>query len=1365
MAQPSDVSTKDYIVTTKTFTTEDGISHRRVRSFSQDVYGFMWMGTPYGLNRYDGYEFKTYNTENANLFNNNVAKVLTAPDSLLWLIYSRDLDRWNAIDIFDPIKGVAQPFKTYFKEQQVFEVDAVDFSSFQENQDKSLWFATYKTLYEYDGKNIKQVLKVADSLELVNYIKIPANSPKTDVLGWAMVYTPSKHCQFLAFNKAGKIIDQTPLYSTIKDWFGSALIRVQDDGTVLYFVNAKNNQGKTEATTYKKHLYKPASVFEYSTKEGYRHQRYVIAKNELWCANTNQELIIFDEQGKLLYKAAMGPQFAIFPEASYLDKKGNFWLSFKSRISVTSIKSNPFQLYIHNNPQVGQLGCRGIVQDSAGRIYVNGHRGSFYIDETTQKIHSLPKTERFYHNVNLDTALRVALLLDEDQTVWLTDQFHRLLHYYPKQNKIESFTTAQLKRAIQSKKSTISMNWALYKDRRGQIWIGQNAGLSYLDSDDKVLKKYTDYGDFKQLGSSEVFYFYENEAGVWLATSSGLYLATHEMKIIAHFHPNADDPQYYLPHTVIAHLYEDQDGVFWIATKGGGLIQWNPKTKDYKQWTRTNGLAHNIVYAVYGDDNGYLWLSSDMGLMRMNKKEETFQNYLPRDGVSHEEFNTTSHYKAADGTLFFGSLNGVTAIKPKNFIEKNAASTTGQVYISSWIKHQYKNGKDIKYNYTRGAINNNKIAIHAFDRSAVLKFSALDYVKPESVIYAYKIHNLDNKWHYVNDPILHLVGLPYGPYKLEIKTQGSNAAPLELKMLVHPPIYLQHWFLVTSFLLLVLLIYLFVQWRERKLRRQKIALEAQIAVRTEKIQQQAEDLKALDQIKSRFFANISHELRTPLTLILGPLSVLLKKEKNKTDRFQLETIERNGQHLLRLVEDILDLSKMDANKLDVIETEVVLQPWIRRVFSAYESQALIQKLTYNFTFQNLGVEDIVVRLDQDKTEKILNNFLSNSLKFTPEGGTLTLHVTKEEKHLVFSVEDTGRGISKKDLAHIFERFYQASNQAEGGTGIGLAFSKELAALMGGHLTVESIVGKGSTFSFYLPLKLVDSLPTTHVETFLEEEPLPITEPFIGIDAVKVTSNKQATIMLVEDNLDMQAYIQGLLSPIYQLIPCHNGQIALDYLNEHRDNLPDLIISDVMMPQMDGFTFLEHCKKEELFRKIPIVMLTARSAIEDKLNALTIGVDDYLTKPFVVDELLIRIQNLLQHAQMRHLAAKEAAVEQEATSNTKEKATLGENDQLWVKEVEKIALEEVDDPDFDAEALAQKVNMSRRNLQRRLKKTIGLTPGQYIKEVRLQTARSLLERGVYQTIAEVAYASGFSTPYYFSQVYEKRFGKKVSAYLG
>jgi CheY-like chemotaxis protein/two-component sensor histidine kinase len=510
-----------------------------------------------------------------------------------------------------------------------------------------------------------------------------------------------------------------------------------------------------------------------------------------------------------------------------------------------------------------------------------------------------------------------------------------------------------------------------------------------------------------------------------------------------------------------------------------------------------------------------------------------------------------------------------------------------------------------------------------------------------------------------------------------------------------------------------------------------------------------------------------------LTLILGPASYLLNnptKFNKQTAIKTLKDINKNGNNLLQLIEEILDLSKLDAHKLELFEEEVHVQTFLRRIVLAFEPQAIYQEISFQFQFQ--ARQDLCLLLDLKKVEKVLNNLISNAIKYTPPDGRVQILISENTSTILLEVKDNGQGIHPDDLPHVFERFFQTKQTSkieQGGTGVGLALSIELAQFMQGSLTVESVYNQGSTFTFSLPKKEVDlnsdiiaASNTPLIETLeFEAESL----------IVPQQSQKEFKVLIVEDNDDMRRFVEQLLSDVYTVSSVGNGKKAIDYLEEHEGQI-DLIVSDVMMPIMDGFELLNQVKKHPVWRKIPVILLTARADQMDKLQALTTGVDDYLTKPFSNEELLVRTKNLLYNYHQRKLWQIEQtqpnketlSMDQFQDRKTIEQPKISEEDQLWIKEVAVCVQSNFSNNSFNATQLYLDMHMAEMTFRRRLRKITGLTGNKYLKEFRLQEARKLLEQKKYNTLQQVCYAVGFSDPQYFSKQYKSRFGKAPRGYF-
>ncbi len=540
-----------------------------------------------------------------------------------------------------------------------------------------------------------------------------------------------------------------------------------------------------------------------------------------------------------------------------------------------------------------------------------------------------------------------------------------------------------------------------------------------------------------------------------------------------------------------------------------------------------------------------------------------------------------------------------------------------------------------------------------------------------------------------------------------------------------------------------------------------------LADKNDLIDRQNKELTHLDVAKMRFFANVSHELRTPLTLILGPLNAMLKNDSlNNAALTHAHLAQTNAQHLLKLVNEILDLSKLESGKMKILETTVRFQPFIRRLVSAFESHA--EYLGVHYRLEYNAAERLRLDLDAEKMTQVVNNLLSNALKFTPRGGSVSVKIEDLSNVLRLTVSDTGRGIHPDDLPNVFERFYQ-TNQAdaaiEGGTGIGLALCRELADIMGGRIWVESEWGKGSTFFVEFPKKEVfgvgnDASGIGNVEEN-EIRKTAIAPRFKNMPNT-VAGATTGTILVVEDNRDLRTYVADILRGAnHQVLETENGREALDLLQDlsAKNQMPQLILSDIMMPVMDGFQLLKVLKDTPVFQQIPVVMLTARADIREKLTALRIGVDDYLLKPFDEEELLVRIENLLKNQ-----AARRSAVAGE-TEPEAAVILLSQPDREWLETFEAYVRLHLADDTLSVSALAYHFAMSESTLLRQLKRLTGLSPVQYVQEMRLDEARRLLENRAYNSIAQLALKVGYDDARSFSRSFRARFGKLPSEMMG
>jgi signal transduction histidine kinase/DNA-binding response OmpR family regulator len=558
---------------------------------------------------------------------------------------------------------------------------------------------------------------------------------------------------------------------------------------------------------------------------------------------------------------------------------------------------------------------------------------------------------------------------------------------------------------------------------------------------------------------------------------------------------------------------------------------------------------------------------------------------------------------------------------------------------------------------------------------------------------------------------------------------------------------------------------------------EKNALQAEVAHQTQEIRQQniqlaeqseelrvnAEQLKELDKMKSNFFVNISHEFRTPLSLILSPLEKYIQgKETAQVKLTELERMHRNAKRLQQLINQLLDLAKLESGGMKLITRQSDFIYFLRVLTSSFESLAESRNIEFHV---GIPIESYPTNFDNEKVETVLYNLLSNAFKFTPDGGKINFRLAinqSGEKPLSISISDTGPGIPEDDLKKIFDRFYQvdsSSSREFEGSGIGLSLVKELVTLMNGSIVVESSSGEGATFTVHLPLVLLaeDSVSATSVTT---------TRELVSDDSLLLTNGTQkeepaetqvasadALILLVEDNADLRSYLKENLEDDYQIITAENGQAGLEKAFEL---IPDLILSDMMMPLMDGFTLCTKIRGDERTSHIPFILLTARTTIESKLEGLELGADEYLTKPFNIKEIKVRIKNLLeQRKNLRSSFSRELTIQPKNISVTS-------IDERFLNHAMEIMEAHIADPQFSVERFAEEIGMSRKNLLRKIKALTDQSVNEFIRNFRLQRSAQLIS-GKSGTVSEIAYKVGFNNLSYFSKCFKELFGVLPNEY--
>ncbi len=1056
---------------------------------------------------------------------------------------------------------------------------------------------------------------------------------------------------------------------------------------------------------------------------------------------------------RYLDEKALAENPILWNSSLFMDQRGLFWFGHREGFEMIEVQESRFKQFLKNEGG-DPFPARGVAEHGEF-LFVNSIRTGGFINTRTGELWSYSDAYPRFDNNKCFPMVKTS-----NGELWVAND---RLYQLDEQGKwIEEISIHPYK----SKKI-----WSFFQDASQTFWIGAGRDtIFYFNaSEHEKPQPLLQYNGFDALLNTEKWHFLEDKHGIWIAAQNGLYLLDKQKGIIARYGEQEQGDRF-LPANQFFYIFKNDSDRLWLATGDGGLMQLEldaqGKAKIIKHLTRANGLPSNELYAIFEDDFKHFGISSANGLIQYNPLDGEINVYFEEQGITNKEFNRLSSFQSDTGTIYFGGLNGVTAFQPGHFYNQKPYDAPLK---ASNIK-LFSGKEDRLMDLTEMALNGTSIQFFPGDKYMIFNFSLQNYFHAERVKYQYRIEGLGNEWETLNTNVFQLSGLPYGEFTLHVRAggQGNQLSINELRLGIEvlKPFYLTTWFLIGLALALVGAVWLWYSLRIRSYRKRQVQLEKIVAERTEKIRQdklfiekQADQLKEMDEIKSRFFANISHELRTPLTMILGPLeSVLNRNQLKQRDSVLLQMMQQNGRKLLRRINELLDLSSLDSKKLKVAQSPVRLYAFTRQLLAAFESGANLKNIQLTLDYHlDTAIQAL---LDADKVEKIVSNFLSNAIKFTPKEGHIHVTLSQQSGYLQISVRDTGMGIPEGEVEKVFDRFYQVrgSDQASG-SGIGLSLSRELAELMEGKVWAESAEGQGSTFYLQLPLR----------ETFEtispDEEAAPVAKPIALENTVQ---SGQDRILVVEDNPSLLKFIRILLEG-YQVLTAENGKVALDILADckQKQQTVNLIISDIMMPVMDGFELLKVLKNHEDYLHIPVVMLTARQNLESKLDALRIGVDDYMVKPFQEAELLASVSNLIKNSRGRTNAeVTQANIPSKQTKSPETQTTpsVSAADLKWLSEVERHILKNIGNTQFSISQLADELAMSTRRFQQKIKQISGLTPKEYQREIQLEQARRVLESGSVQSVSEISYKIGFKDAHYFSSLFQKRYGKKPSEYL-
>jgi signal transduction histidine kinase/DNA-binding response OmpR family regulator len=888
---------------------------------------------------------------------------------------------------------------------------------------------------------------------------------------------------------------------------------------------------------------------------------------------------------------------------------------------------------------------------------------------------------------------------------------------------------------------------SLATDPDGKVWFFQDSLAGWYDKTRQRWERFP--RRISPSVSDQVLQVVVDNKALWLATESrGLFRVDRRTGRSTNYVHKRNDPTSLSSNSLFCFFPDPDDpNRLWIGTFGSGLCVFDKRTGRSRRLTVADGLPNNAIYSAMPDQHGYLWIGTNKGLCRMDRRTFKTYTFTRDDGLLSNEFNRFHFLQRADGRIMMGGLEGMTSFYPNQLsldVFKPAVEITGLQINNQPIKP----GPDSP---TGGlpAQAVTELTLPHDQNFLTIEFAALQFNRLGKNRYRYRLVGIDPDWVETSRPEAIYTDLQPGHYTLQLNAANTSGIwssiirPLDLT--IRPPVWATWWayglYALAVFGIALGLMHVYLN---RLRLRQSILLN----------QREAEQLRAVDEMKTRFVTNITHEFRTPLTLILSPTEQMKRELPDPKNQRRLSAIEKNASQLLRLINQLMDLSKLEANLMAIHEIRGNPTVFVQECLQPFEDQAKAKGVQLTFTSQIDGD----YWFDTDKLERVVNNLVANATKFTPSGGTITVDLQPDESDekpgLTLTVSDTGVGISADHLPRIFDRFYQIETQSkthipqspqQEGTGIGLSLVKELVERQGGQIRVDSTEGQGTTFTVWLPYRKAqvnDSVPG------LREMESPLVDP-------ETITDEPPQILLVEDNDDLADFIAESLPAHYHVFRTSNG---VEGFEKAVEQIPDLIISDVLMPEMDGYTLCEKLKENRYTSHIPVVLLTAKSSVDSRIEGLSRGADDYITKPFYVQELQLRVGNLLER-QRRLRDRIRLDLSRPGPSGASEKPA--EID-LFLQQVMALMEANLDNSAFGVDELGQLTQMSRMSLYRKLKTLTGMSTGDFIRLYRLKRSTQFLTEG--RSVSETAYLVGFETLAHFSKTFRDYYQISPSQFI-
>ena len=1291
----------------KSLGVEDGLSQNMVYAILQDRQGLMWFGTQNGLNRYDGNSFKVYKrgiSDDKSLKSDAIFSLAEDTDGMLWIgtdigvfLYNPVFDSFTSLSTKTEkglsITGIVRTI-VRDKEGNMW-LGVSDQGIFCVTNEKEVRFYSLDR-YLAKGQGIRDCCFDTDGhLWIATYQQgILKLNVSTGEVTQILINNAEKNTSGNDVNHLCMLDSETILVGTVSQGLLKLNLR---DGKFSELLN-KGEDGKS---LFVRHIYMDKNA-------------------NLWLG-TESGLYIYSSQtgGVKHFQHVFNDPYSLSDNAIhsiYQDREGGIWLgTFFGGVNYFAESYARFEKYypVAGSHFISGKSISEFCEDEKGNIWIGTEDGGLNCFDPINKTF----TQGYVSADNIHA------LLCEDDNLWIGSFSEGLFVLNLKNKKLKNYRSSLSKETLHDDNI-----YSIYKDYTGTIWIGTMTGLHrYVPQTDSFIRV------CENEISSQVNDILEDFDGVvWFATlGQGLFSYDRKQDKWEHYPVVVEEDA--TRGKMVVCLLEDRSHRLWIGTEGAGLIRYNKQTRSFTDhFSMDKGLPNNVIYQLQEDANGCIWGSTNKGLFRLELPSGRIKTYTHSDGLLGDQFNYKSGFVSKSGKLYFGGVRGFVAFEADKLL--SSLAPTNVIFNSFQIDNVEVpvGGEDALLEYS---ITHTKQITLPHDRSIFsIGFAALSYASPQGTQYAYKLEGWDQDWIYVGQA--HQVtysNLSPGRYIFRVKVANSdgtwNEAGTSMNIRILPPFYLTVWAYIAYAVIFVLVVYYMVRSYTNRL--QKRNVEAM-----ELLQHSKE--KELYNAKINFFTNITHEIRTPLSLIKAPLEEVMKEIKTSDVYYDnLSIIQRNTNRLLKLVNELLDFRKAEAKglQLNFVHADVVAV--IRETIKRFTPAAKVKNITFH---EDMLHEELIADVDVEMFTKILSNLLNNALKHAETFIKISLESHADSFRL--AVINDGDRIPSEQIERIFDPFVKLDENRIG-TGIGLPLARTLIEAHKGQIFVDT---NQLDVAFVIILPVRQEISITLKED--NEEEVVAEDTGKLIDAISLPDMEHRRVVLsVEDNEEFQNFMANQLKGDYLMLKAGNGEEALQILSEQS---VDLIISDVMMPVMDGMALCKEIKENIRYSHVPVILLTAKTGLQAQLDGLKIGADEYIAKPYSIDYLKARIENLLENRKKIRESYRQSP------ESTVDVIAHSKADEDFLNKLVEAIHSRLDEVNLDVDALAVMLNMSRATLYRKVKSTSELTPNDFIRLIRLKKAAELLREKEYR-INEIAFIVGFSSSSYFSKCFYKQFG--------